>query len=223
MQFLRNLDLHACERICLLGDVFDFWLADHALLVRRYQKVVSALEDLKRAGWQILFFEGNHDLHLQSFWSRRLGIDVFTEAQYFTFEGYEFRLEHGDLINLNDLAYLRYRRFVRRPLLRFLANHLPGFFWQAVGDFMSRKSRERGRGRAIDSEALRAMIRQHAARAYRESPFDFIITGHMHVDDDFTFSAQGKTPRSINLGSWLNHPHVTIFEDGQFTRLEISL
>lgn len=43
------------------------------------------------------------------------------------------------------------------------------------------------------------MIRNYATQAFAEIPFDFIITGHMHVHDNFVVDRDNKKIRSINL------------------------
>jgi UDP-2,3-diacylglucosamine hydrolase len=52
------------------------------------------------------------------------------------------------------------------------------------------------------------MIRDHATRAFNEKPFDLIITGHMHILDDWTFERNGRQVRSVNLGSWFGDTQV---------------
>ncbi len=215
--YLESLAANSSRgRLCLLGDIFDFWLADHSLFLRRHQRVVTAILNLKKLNWEILYFEGNHDLHIHWFWRHRYGITVYNSAQYLNFEGVIFRLEHGDLINLNDKSYLKFRGFVRHGLIRPLAKILPGRFWRSIGDGLSRKSREAGSRRPIAASELRTMIREHAERSFLERPFDVIVTGHMHVQDDVEIFVKGRQTRSINLGSWFEGPHVTIWEAGIF-------
>ena len=50
------------------------------------------------------------------------------------------------------------------------------------------------------------MIRRYAETTYETRPFDLIITGHMHIRDDYTFERDGKKIRSVNLGSWFDEP-----------------
>jgi len=57
------------------------------------------------------------------------------------------------------------------------------------------------------------MIRAHAHRVYNEASFDLIISGHMHVKDDFEFQINNNKVRSINLGSWFEEPQVLKIEN----------
>jgi UDP-2,3-diacylglucosamine hydrolase len=93
--------------------------------------------------------------------------------------------------------------------MEFLGHYLPGLFWQWLAKKYSQKSRARSAHyRQQNQEEIRSMIRQHALRSFSERPFDLIVSGHMHVFDDFSFTQNGQQFRSINLGSWLEEPRV---------------
>jgi UDP-2,3-diacylglucosamine hydrolase len=189
----------------LLGDIFDLWVGGHSVFVRRFQPLADAIRDLRQAGARVTYIEGNHDVHVGSFWQKKLGCEVHVEAQYYEINGLMVRVEHGDLINLEDKTYLRYRSIIRHPWITPLGHIIPGKFWQDMGDYASKKSRARSQGfRTRNESKLVEMIRAHAVRAYAEKPFDLIVSGHMHVIDDFEFPVGGGTSRSINLGSWYN-------------------
>ncbi|MES3038560.1 MAG: UDP-2,3-diacylglucosamine diphosphatase [Bdellovibrionota bacterium] len=207
----------------LLGDIFDLWVSGGKAFVRKYEKVVAPLFHLEKKGVEIIFFEGNHDLHIDPYWEKVLGAQVFQEAQYFHLQGLQIRLEHGDLINLEDKNYLKLRSFWRNPIVEFIGHLLPGFVWMKVGDLWSPKSRKKSAVRQRDnSEQIRQMIRFHASRAYAEAPFDAILTGHMHVKDDYVFEVEGKKVRSINLGSWYQEPCALLLENSEFRFVPLS-
>jgi len=187
----------------LLGDIFDLWIGGHSIFVQKFQPLVDAIRDLKNAGAKITYIEGNHDLHIQSFWKKKLGVEVFVEAQFYEINGLRIRVEHGDLINLDDKAYLRYRSVVRHPLIKQLGNLIPGRVWDEIGKYASKKSRARSQVyRVANEEKLVQMIRHHAHRVFDEMPYDLIVSGHMHVYDDYQFQVGIRNVRSINLGSW---------------------
>lgn len=205
LRFLRSLLAQnpANIHLFLLGDIFDLWIGGHDYFVQKYQPLMDALKDLKSAGAKITYIEGNHDVHIEDFFQKQLGADVFVEAQYFDINGLRVRCEHGDLINLNDKAYLRYRGVIRHPLVKPLGTKLPGRFWGYVGNKMSQKSRKKSSSyRSRNEDQLVTMIRAHVAHAYSQKPFDYVISGHMHVFDDHVVEIDGQKVRSINLGSW---------------------
>lgn len=205
LRFLLFLEQRQSEfSLYLLGDIFDIWVADHAAFAEKYEPIIASLRRLKNKTRRILFIEGNHDVHIHRFFRDQLGIEVAVEAQFIYEQGLQIRLEHGDLINTEDAAYLRYRRFIRSGFMKFLAHILPGSFWRWLGERASRTSRGYSASTRLEhSEEMRAMIRAHSRRVYAERPFDAIITGHMHVRDHEKLEIDGKKIESFNLGSWL--------------------
>lgn len=221
---LRFLHSVAAEEkpadLYFLGDIFDFWLSNHKVFVNKFADLWAPLRTMKKRGSRLVYFEGNHDLHLKPFFEKELGFEVYTDHHYETIGGLTIRLEHGDLINLDDEAYLKWKAFTRHPLVIPLAHYLPGRFWERVGEKLSAKSRGRSRQYRNDNEEpIRKMIHNHAIRSYQEKPFDILISGHMHVKVDETIMIHGKPVRNFNLGSWLEpEPEVLCLEAGGVSR-----
>lgn len=202
--FLEQADPRE-NQLYLLGDIFDLWVGGGDFFVKKYQPIVDSLARLKERGMQILFIEGNHDLHIDAFFTKVLKIPVYVEKQYVQINHQIVRIEHGDLINLDDKAYLRYRGVVRHPLVRPLSQIIPGSWWNKLGQKASEKSRKHSsKFHEQNEEKLIQMIRHHAHRALREEErFDVLVSGHMHVFDTYRFEEGGKQATSYNLGSWL--------------------
>lgn len=207
----------------LLGDIFDLWVADHEVFRNRFSPLIGALETLRRRGGRIVYFEGNHDMHLEKFWGSVLGAEILVQAAEFEIDGLRLRCEHGDEINLEDKSYLRLRAVLRSAPLKFLGHALPGGFWDWLGQRWSRTSRKYSSvERESQQETLREMIRHHAARAYREHPYDVLISGHLHVLFDEEIKVEGNTVRAINLGSWLDRPRVLRCSEGRLDWIDLS-
>ena len=200
-------------QLFLLGDIFDLWVSNGNAFVKKYQEIVDVIGELTKSGVKVYFFEGNHDLHIHPYWKDILNVEVFVEAQYFDIDYLKIRLEHGDLINQDDIAYLRLRRTLRSQFVEDLGHLVPGGFWLWFGNQWSPISRKKsGEYRSRNEKKLVKMIRDHAKRAYMEKPFDLIITGHMHVRDDFQISEKS---RSINLGSWFEDVKILKIHQGK--------
>ncbi len=196
-------------KLFFLGDIFDLWLSDHSVFQTRWAPLIEVLRELKNKSTQMFYFEGNHDLHLRPFWEKELGFSVYEGPALFHVGTKVIRCEHGDEINQKDLAYLRLRRFVRHPVMGFLAHQLPGGFWDRLGRSLSKESRKHSASTRQDqSEDLRVLIRQHAQLMCENQKFDYLISGHMHVFDDWTFEKEGRIIRSVNLGSWFDQARV---------------
>lgn len=218
LRFLTSLrSLEKQPVIFLLGDIFDLWVSNHRVFVRRYLPLLEAFRELVDRGARIVYFEGNHDMHLARYWEKELKADVRVAPGLFQLGDLRIRCEHGDEINKEDTSYLRLRAFLRHPVLEAIGHTVPGGFWDALGRRWSKSSRHRARpgSKSEREERIRAMIRSHAERVWEDDPFDAIITGHMHVRDDWEFEKGGFKVREINLGSWFEEPEVLVLENGR--------
>lgn len=209
LRFLRSLlaKERPATHLFLLGDIFDLWVADAPVFINKFQPIVDALYQLKQSGVNVVYFEGNHDVHIHSYWQEVLGIETLVAEKLFQLGKFSVHLEHGDLINTKDLAYLRYRKVIRHPLLAKAAPIIAGRVLNQLGNWASQLSRKgSSKRRSSDQDSLRQMIRTYAEARAEDMSFDLIVTGHMHIRDDYTFENQGKRVRSINLGSWFEEP-----------------
>ena len=216
MQFLTFLELEPeSQQLFMVGDIFDFWLSDGRAFEKAFAPIIRKIKKLRDAGLKIYYFEGNHDFHVDVFWTKKLGIPVYENEAIFQVSNYKVRIEHGDFINTADKAYHRYRATVRKPWMELLAHTIPSDLWKQVGEYLSSHSRHKSRNYGRDNaEQLRQMIRDYAKVTHRADDFDLLITGHMHIEDDYSFKTNTGTARSINLGTWLDRPKVLRI-DGQ--------
>lgn len=212
--FLKSLSGNTnASHLYLLGDIFDLWVADHRYFIDRYGEIIDEIRRLKDEGADVAYFEGNHDLHLKYFWADQLGLAVHSGPTYVRLGESTVRIEHGDQMDPDDKGYLFLRWFLRTAPIRLLIRHLPGRLIARIGDRASATSRQyTSTAKSIDAEQAIAKIRRHAAKTHSIQPFDLIISGHVHVRDDFSDSGY----RSVNLGSWLDAPcYFRIDENGE--------
>jgi UDP-2,3-diacylglucosamine hydrolase len=224
LRFLFFLNQNPSEhQLFMLGDIFDFWLSDGKAFQKHYYLLIEQMRLFKKNGGKIFYFEGNHDFHVDVFWTKRLSIPVYENEAFFEIDQSVIRLEHGDFINPDDQAYLKYRATVRHPWIEPIGHVVPGWFWKWFGEKQSQKSRHKtGRYASQNEERLRRLIRTHAERVYAEKPFDLIVTGHMHIFDDYVFEVSGKKIRSINLGTWLDRPRALKLKNGNIEMVDLQ-
>lgn len=203
----------------LVGDIFDLWIGGHSHFHQQYRVLVDELKVLIAHGVAVHYFEGNHDLHLRSFWEKEVGAKVYLDCEYFEIEGQRVRVEHGDLMNPDDRGYLFLRWLLRTPFMTAVALNLPSALIKALGERASAASRRytSGQGRkSVDEKRIREIILRHAQKVYGERPFDLLVSGHVHVRDDQFFRGPiGQEVRVTNLGSWMLEAPVLILKKAQ--------
>lgn len=215
LRFLFYLNENPKEhQLFLLGDIFDAWVSDGSAFIRHYQLLIDELVKFKKSGGEVFYVEGNHDVHIDIFWTKKFNIPVIENFQYFDIEGLKVRIEHGDFINPADRAYQQYRQLIHHPSVEYLAHHLPSFFWKYLAEKQSKKSRKKSSRYAAENvDNIKKLIRTYAETQYDEKAFDLIVTGHMHIFDDFVFKRDAKNIRSVNLGTWLEKPRALKIEN----------
>lgn len=215
LRFLRSVAEEKPDYLFLLGDIFDMWIGPHAFFAKQFSEIVSQIKKIAKHT-RVIYFEGNHDMHIRDFW-KNLNVEVYVEPQYFQLGSTSVRCEHGDYINPHDTTYLRYREITKTAPLEWIARMVPGHAWWKLGTYLSSRSRKKSSvRRKTQSEKFRSMIRAYAEHQYDGSKhFNYIITGHMHIRDEYEFYRQDTKVVSINLGSWLEEPGALLLENAE--------
>lgn len=211
------------NRLFLVGDIFDAWVSDGSAFVKKYDLFIFEIAKFKRLGGEVYYFEGNHDVHIDIFWTKKFNIPVIEDFEYFDIDGLTVRIEHGDFINPDDKPYLEYRKLSHTKWVEFLGHKLPSHFWKWLTESQSLKSRKKSSRYAVEnSEKIRTLIHRYAESVYKEKAFDLIVTGHMHIFDDYEFVGSERKIRSINLGTWLEKPRALKIENGSLEIVELQ-
>jgi len=223
LEFLGGLSGDRATHLFLMGDVFDLWIADHRFFIERYPAIVGEIRRLHDEGTEIHYFEGNHDLHLERYWARQLGLAVHTGPARVTLGRLTLRLEHGDQMDPDDRGYRFLRWFLRTPPVRFLICNLPGLLIAKLGGRASATSRVyTNEMKIISPEDAVAKIRSHAELMHSQEQFDVLVSGHVHVRDDYESATANGGFRSINLGSWLDAPCYLHIEDDEVKLVDLA-
>lgn len=202
LRFLVSIQPEAKNTtLFLVGDIFDLWLGGHNYFVKKFKPLISEIKKFITAGGKVYYFEGNHDLHLTHFFEWNLGCQVYREAETFLFGETTVRVEHGDQMDLSDKGYLFLRWLLRTSPVTGLILNLPGPVVGKIGDMASQTSRNYTDSKRDTSHILKVM-HDHAHAMHDKKPFDAIITGHVHLRDEYHFQVHGKTVKSFNLGCW---------------------
>lgn len=202
LNFLKSFtSQEQISHLFMVGDIFDLWISNHQYFIEKFQPIINELKRLHDLGVEINYFEGNHDLYLQDYFTHKLGFKVYAKAFHFQLGDFNVRVEHGDEMDPQDTAYLFLRWLLRTALMKWLAPRLPTAFVVFLGSQMSHASRKyTSKLKIISKERAQKVIRDHANKVFAKTPFDLIISGHVHVIDDYKL----KDYRVVNLGSWFD-------------------
>lgn len=210
LRFLQEIPART-DMLVIAGDFFEFWLGDSPEAFPHYKPILEALARVTGSGVKLLFFEGNHDFHLGSYFRTAFNAEVFTAKAEITIDGKRLFICHGDLINRADYGYMALRFVFRNPLTRLLAKILPS----AVPAFIAARLGKHSKGKhkaAADRWDVEALVRAFAAERFDEG-FDTVVTAHYHRP----FLEKSGAGSLLALGDWITQFSYAELTDGELT------
>ncbi|MCS4237187.1 UDP-2,3-diacylglucosamine hydrolase [Myroides gitamensis] len=197
----------------ILGDLFDFWFEYKTVVPKGFVRILGKLAMLRDKGIPIYFFVGNHDLWMNDYFQKELGIPVFHEPQVFTINGKRFFIGHGDGLGPGDLGYKRMKKVFTNRFSKWLFNWLHPDIGVRLAQYLSVKNKlisgaEDVRFLGEDNEWLVL----YAKRKLEQQHYDYFVFGHRHLPMVIDLNQQSKY---INLGDWINYFTYGHF-DGEF-------
>jgi UDP-2,3-diacylglucosamine hydrolase len=187
MEFLNHPLVKESEYVVLLGDIFDLMCGPHDEYLELYPHFFEKLTQLQQNGSKVLFFEGNHDVHLEKLFKKVWKNDevrITQEPVVEIIDGKKFYFSHGDEHEIDNHSYHRYIKFIRSAPLKFVADYLMPFaVLNFFGERASKASRKNGY-KKFDAEAVREKFRS-GVKVNCKNDFDFILGGHSHVKDEY--------------------------------------
>ncbi|MEZ6183787.1 MAG: UDP-2,3-diacylglucosamine diphosphatase [Planctomycetota bacterium] len=200
-----------CQRLVILGDLFDYWIGPAHARRCAYAPVVAALEEATAAGFPVDFVCGNRDF-LGPGELRSLGLAVHGDAVVYARGERQAVVTHGDLLVQGDRSYKRYRRVVRSAWFRFGYWLVPSFVRLAVARLL-RGASER---KLAKVEPLAFPVDVERSTAWQEQlGAEELLMGHLHREE--THPVGARTTRM--LPGWTDDegPHFVL---GPASRLE---
>lgn len=187
-QFLTNPIVTSSDYVILLGDIFDLMCGPHTEYLKNFSHIFDLLDQLQIQGKKVLFFEGNHDVHLMKLFKKRWPKGEIIPEQYqvvLDIGGKSYYFSHGDEHEVDNKEYQKYKSFILSGPLRFVANYvMPYWLLNYLGERASKMSRKRG-----SREYNEGLVRDRFRKGVTETTggaHNFILGGHSHVRDQYS-------------------------------------
>ena len=186
----------------LLGDIFDFWFEYRDVVPRGYFCLLAKLAELHNQGIQIYYFTGNHDMWVNDYFVKEIGVQLFRQQQAFIINEKRFLIGHGDGLGPADNGYKFIKWVFAQRFNQILYASLPPRWAFALARFCSRKSR------AMTSAAEQQfmgngneMLVQYIQEIIKTEKIDYFIYGHRHLPIDMKLGQS----QYLNSGDWIMH------------------
>lgn len=205
-----------CSELFLMGDIFDFWFEYRTVVPKGYIRLQGKLAALSDAGVKIYFFKGNHDMWVNDYFTKEMGIQIISDELVIERGGKSFYLHHGDGLGPGDANYRILRKIFRNPVCRWLFSMLPPTIGLGIANgwsLSSRKVNTRVEEVFLGEENEWLVI--YSKEILAKQHYDYFIYGHRHLPMVIDL---GNNSRYYNIGEWFGFNSYAVF-DGE----ELSL
>ncbi|WP_010255440.1 UDP-2,3-diacylglucosamine diphosphatase, partial [Myroides injenensis] len=202
LQWLREKE-EDMGALFILGDLFDFWFEYKTVVPKGFVRILGKLAEIKDKGIPVYFFVGNHDLWMDDYFQKELGIPVFHEPKIFNINNTKFFIGHGDGLGPGDLGYKRMKKVFTNRFSKWLFRWLHPDIGVRLGSYLSVKNKlisgdEDVKFLGEESEWLVL----YSKRKLETQHYDYFVFGHRHLPMIINLNEKSKY---INLGDWINY------------------
>lgn len=200
VRLLAFLEALECDRLCLLGDIFQHWWHFGREPFAAYAPVVAALRR-----FPLTFVPGNHDFLAAEWFRDELGAEVGAEIST-CWDGLRVHLSHGDAADTSR-GYRTASAVLRGRPFRTLVDTLgPKRGWGLL-------ARIAGKPHGVPDARL--LLAQERIAAGLLATHDLVVMGHTHAPSCERLGAGTY----VNLGDWVRWHTWLLVEDGVVTLL----
>lgn len=168
--FIENIAPTA-HTLYILGDLFDFWAGDD-IETSLTISVATVLKQLSQKGVEIIFIPGNRDFVLGKRYADKAGMKLV--GDFLKIENDQILLIHGDELCIDDLAYQRYKKWIRHPLILGVLKCLPRRYR------LNLANKIRIRSKNAPQKAIIDVTLDYVDKYFIDNNINTIIHGHTH-------------------------------------------
>lgn len=209
--FLENTAAKA-QALYILGDLFEYWAGDDAIVTGAHQSSIHALHSLTLKGVPIFLMHGNRDFLLGKGFEKATGVKILSDPSLITLFGKPVLLSHGDALCTDDVAYQQFRSEVRSAswkeqfLNKPLSNRV-AYIEQLRAQSEQAKSNKSMQIMDVNAAAVDDLIREN-----NYPPL--FIHGHTHRPNNHLHQLDGNACERWVLGDW--------YEQGSYLKLDTN-
>lgn len=187
------------DAIFLLGDIFEVWVGDDALLdPQSFEAECAATLYAASAKRSLFFMVGNRDFLAGEAFLNASGMTGLADPCVLVWGERRILLSHGDALCLDDVEYQKFRAVSRSAAWQQQLLSQPLAVRRAIGKSARSESEQRKQAGAPYADADASMT----AAWMQQAQADWLIHGHTHQPADHALPSGGTR---IVLSDW----HIT--------------
>ena len=203
-----------CSELFLMGDIFDFWFEYREVVPKGFVRLQGKLGMMSDAGIKIYFFKGNHDMWVNDYFTKEMGIEIISDELVMERAGKRFYLHHGDGLGPGDQKYKLLRKIFRNPVCQWLFSIIPPSIGLGIANWWSGSSRLANSTEEVFNGVENEWLAVYAKEQLQKSHFDYFIFGHRHLPLDIQLTDKS---RYVNIGEWINFNSYAVFDGKDLT------
>ena len=203
-----------CSELFLMGDIFDFWFEYQTVVPKGFIRLQGKLAAMSDAGIKIYFFKGNHDMWVNDYFTKEMGIEIVSDELVIERSGKTFFLHHGDGLGPGDSKYKMLRKIFRNPFCQWLFALVPPRVGLGIANAWSRSSRAASSEEEVFMGENNEWLAVYAKEQLLKRHYDYFVFGHRHLPLDL---ALGAGSRYVNIGEWINFNSYGVFDGKALT------
>ena len=199
--------------IYLVGDIFDFWFEYKKVIPKGFVRLLGKLAELTDNGVVIHLFVGNHDLWMNDYLEKEVGIIIHHKPIIVNEQNKQIFIAHGDGLGKGDYFYKFIRKIFSSRICQFFFSCLHPNLAFYLAHKWSQKSRKVNEApfTSKDNEILYG----YAKEKQEENPVDYYVFGHRHIP--LELNVNNSKAVYINLGEWISHNSYAELKDGEIS------
>ena len=208
INWLNKVEKNA-KAIYLVGDIFDFWFEYRKVIPKGFVRLLGKLASLSDNGIEIHLFVGNHDLWMQDYFKKEIGIKIHHKAIILKEQGKQLFIGHGDGLGKGDYFYKFLKKIFTSKICKWAFARLHPNLAFSIAHIWSNSSRKQKQNPFTSKE--KEVLFNYCKEQQNINPVDYYIFGHRHIPLELKVNDQAEY---INLGDWITHNTYATLENG---------
>ncbi|AKJ41747.1 UDP-2,3-diacylglucosamine diphosphatase [Pragia fontium] len=214
LAFLQREAIHA-DALYILGDLFEFWIGDDEPNTLHTQ-VAQALSELHDKGVPCYFIHGNRDFLIGKRFAKQSKMTLLPEELVIDVYGEKILILHGDTLCTDDPGYLRFRKYIRNPLIQKIFLSLPLFLRLKIANKLRRQSKLSNRTK---SSVMMDVNQLAVIKKLQDHNVIYMVHGHTHRPAIHDLTMDGQVSKRAVLGAW--HDTGSVFKIDADNNIEL--
>ncbi|HAT39215.1 UDP-2,3-diacylglucosamine diphosphatase [Polynucleobacter necessarius] len=197
------------EAVFILGDLFEYWVGDDAVISSPFQQEVQRIIASLAAKIKTYYLHGNRDFLIGQSFIQKTGMTLLPDPCSVEIAQQKWVLAHGDALCTADVGYQVFRIWVRKTWLQKLFLTLPLNWRKGIAQHLRSNSHTQDQQVCSSESNLRKMdvTREACAAVLRDQSGNQLIHGHTHLPRQHEESLGTQAWQRWVLSDWdLDHP-----------------